>query len=241
MKQQPVGLKVMVHGTVPTGELFRLSFGRASVMHGPPSQHALMSAPAVIAQARAYPPLLRLSARPRWPCWERSASRPHPRCVIFTPAPLQPAHVLLRRRRRVQLIRIRVLGGARCAVSPGAGVPCQPEGCRKLAANCYWRATNTPRRCGGVPADPPSLISCAVHIMLLPRVLRIRSSISVQCGAAGSRGVCVHVRAVRGHAVGRHGPGHLHHGHGRRCQAHRLQPGAQRLRLLDAVLAAAQR
>ena len=48
---------------------------------------------------------------------------------------------------------------------------------------------------------------------------------------AGGGALCGGVREVCGHAVRRHGPGHLHHGPDRRRQAHLLQPGALGLML----------
>jgi len=66
-----------------------------------------------------------------------------------------------------------------------------------------------------------------VHLCDLPVTSDPRSPARAP-GRAGGRALCGGVREVRGHAVGRHGPGHLHHGPGRRCQAHLVQPGAPR-------------
>ena len=49
---------------------------------------------------------------------------------------------------------------------------------------------------------------------------------AVRCDHAGGGGVRVHLRAVRRHAVRRHGPGHLPDGHARRRAAHQLRPSA---------------
>jgi hypothetical protein len=80
IKQQPVGLQVMVHGTVPTGELpehpvQQLLFAPCHIL-----EHLLVLC---ITQAQASRHLLPLSARPRWPCWAHLVLRPRPRCVFL--------------------------------------------------------------------------------------------------------------------------------------------------------------
>jgi hypothetical protein len=80
IKQQPVGLQIMVHGTVPTGEPQKRPAHQLLLDPCHILEHLLVLC---IAQAQASRHLLPLSARPRWPCWAYSVLRPRPRCVFL--------------------------------------------------------------------------------------------------------------------------------------------------------------
>lgn len=223
VQQQPVGLEVMVHGTVPTGEPAQqpVSCSHEPCMPRDACMHGFDDPPASVTSAlpgRRRRLVLRclrvrLGSGPAGDVQRRGVAlgehvapcRPTMQSVCRAGAGVSSSSAFVCSAALAVMAALGQAAHASQQVLP-----------RVYAADDHMTAAQNP-----VAFQPPR------NGQLLPDQIacRQRLVLHVAHGIAGSGGVCVHLRAVCGHPVRRHGPGHLHHGHERRRQAHRLPPG----------------
>lgn len=135
IKQQPVGLQVMVHGTVPTGE------PPTHPVHQLPSRFRLMPHPRAPARV-VHRTGAGVSSSAAFVCSSALALlgafgvEASPSVRVPAPPHLQLPAFVLRRRWRVQLIRFCHLSSACCPGSTRAGSKHQPVGAEAALPIC---------------------------------------------------------------------------------------------------------